>query len=258
MVAARPTEALGDAPADRVENLPPAKAALARAIAAANRAQEDLEAAQQPVDKLAYARAAAAQLEAAELRGEIARLRAAHEAEIDRWVEAGGDGKRPAPTEELLPLERALGAIAGAAREAEMRFPAAQRDYVLAAEHARHAISMREQAIWPAATEAAEATFDELEQVIAAAQSAEARLLSLAYALREAGACAGEDGNAALGAAAKIEQRVIAARRRSAPRIDPAPAGGCSSGCGRMPPRGSRGANQRVGTGIPSPASPRT
>ena len=104
-----------------------------------------------------------------------------------------------------------------------MRFPAAQQDYVRAAEHARHAISMREQAIWPAATEAAEATFGELEQAIAAAQSAEARLLSLVHALREAGARAGEDGNAALAAAAKIEQRVIAARRRSAPRIDPAP-----------------------------------
>ena len=41
--------------------------------------------------------------------------------------------------------------------------------------------------------------------------------------IREAGACAGDEGNAALAAAAKIEQRVIAARRRSAPRIDPAP-----------------------------------
>jgi hypothetical protein len=223
MAAARPTEAPGDAPADRAENLPPAKAALASAIAAAKRAQEDLEAAQQPVDKLAYARAAATQREAAELRSEIARLRAAHEAEIDRWVEAGSDGKRPAPAAELVPLERALGAIAAAAREAEVRFPAGHRDYVHAAEHARHAIGMREQAIWPAATEAAEATFGDLEQAITAAQSAEARLLSLVHALREAGACAGDKGNAALAAAAKIEQQVIAARRRSAPRIDPAP-----------------------------------
>jgi hypothetical protein len=98
--------------------LPSARAALACAIAGANRAQEDLAAALQPVDKLAYARAAATQREAAELRGEIARLRAAHEAEIDSWVEAGSDGKRPAPAAELVPLERALGAIAGAAREA--------------------------------------------------------------------------------------------------------------------------------------------
>ena len=223
MVAARPTEALGDAPADRAENLPPAKAALASAIAAAKRAQEDLDAAQQPVDKLAYARAAATQREAVELRGEIARLRAAHAAEIDRWVEAGSDGKRPMPAEELVPLERALGAIAGAAREAEMRFPAGHRDYVRAAEHLRHAISAREQAIWPAATEAADPTFGELEQAMAAAQSAEARLLSLVHALREAGACAGDEGNAAFAEAAKIEQRVIAARRRSAPRIHPAP-----------------------------------
>ena len=129
MAAARPTEGLRDVPADRAENLPRAKAALACAIAAANRAQEDLEAAVRPVDKLAYARAAATQREAVELRGEIARLRGeiarlrgAHAAEIDRWVEAGSDGKRPMPAEELVPLERALGAIAGAAREAESDF----------------------------------------------------------------------------------------------------------------------------------------
>lgn len=223
MITACRTEELGDDPADGVENLPPAKAALASAITAVKRTQEDLQAAQRPVDKLAYARAAATQREAAELRSEISRLRAAHAAEIDRWVETGSDGKRPAPAAELMPMERALGAIAGAAREAEGRFPAAQQDYVRAAEHVRHAISMREQAIWPAASEAAEAAFGELEQAIAAAQSAEARLLSLVQALREAGACAGDKGNAAFAAAAKIEKRVIAARRRSAPRIDPAP-----------------------------------
>jgi hypothetical protein len=107
-----------------------------------------------------------------------------------------------------------------------VRFPATQRDYVRAAEQARRAISMRERAISHAATEAAEATFGELEQAIAAAQSAEGRLLSLVHALREAGACTGDEGNAALAAAAKIEQRVIATRRRRASRIDPAPGRG--------------------------------
>ena len=82
---------------------------------------------------------------------------------------------------------------------------------------------MREQAAWPAAAEAAAATFGELQQAIAAAQSAEAQLLSLVHALREAGARAGEDGTAALAAAAKIEQRLIAVRRGAAPRIGPAP-----------------------------------
>jgi hypothetical protein len=55
-----------------------------------------------------------------------------------------------------------------------------------------------------------------------AAQSAEGRLLSLVYALREAGARAGDDGNGTLAAAAKIEARVITTRRRGAPRVDPA------------------------------------
>ena len=113
---------------------------LATAIAAVNQAQKQLEAAQQPVDKLAYARAAATLREAAELRGEIALLRAAHEAEINRWVEAGGEGNRPHPTAELVPLERALGAIAAAAREAEVRFPAVNDDFARTAEHVRHAM----------------------------------------------------------------------------------------------------------------------
>ena len=61
-------------------------------------------------------------------------------------------------------------------------------DFARAAERARHATRARDQAIFAAATEAADATFDELERAIAAAQLAEARLLSLVFGLREAGA----------------------------------------------------------------------
>jgi hypothetical protein len=222
MVSAGPAERLGDLPTDRAKDLPPATVALAAAIAAVNQAQKQLEAAQQPVDKLAYARAAATLLEAAELRGEIARLRAAHEAEINRWVEAGGEGDRPQPAAELVPLERALGAITAAAREAEARFPAANDDFVRAAERVRHATRARDQAVFAAATEAAEATFDELERAIAAAQLAEARLLSLVFGLREAGARAGDGENAAYLGAERIQSRIIATKRRSAPRVDPA------------------------------------
>jgi hypothetical protein len=75
----------------------------------------------------------------------------------------------------------------------------------------------REQAIWPAATEAAEPIFDELERAIAAVQSAEARLLSLAFGLREAAVRTGDNGNAAYAGAAAIEQRIIATRRHRAP-----------------------------------------
>jgi hypothetical protein len=85
MGTARLTGEIGSAPADRAADLPPAKAALARAIAAVNRAQEDLEATQRPVDKIAHARAAAVLGEAAELRSEIARLGAVHEADINAW-----------------------------------------------------------------------------------------------------------------------------------------------------------------------------
>jgi hypothetical protein len=222
MLRARLNGEVGDVPADRAGALPPAKASLARAIAAVIRAQEELEAAQKPIDRLAHARAAATLREAAELRSEIARLRAAHEIEINLWVDAGGDGDRPAPPAELVPLERALGGIAASAREAEARFPPAHRDLVSAAERARKSVIERDQAIWPATIEAADRTFREWERAITAAQSAEGRFLSLVSALREAGERAGDNGNGALAAAAKIEERVIATRRRGAPRVDPA------------------------------------
>jgi hypothetical protein len=51
---------------------------------------------------------------------------------------------------------------------------------------------------------------------------AEARLLSLVFGLREAGARAGEDHNAAHPGAEKIERRILTTKRRSAPRVDPA------------------------------------
>jgi hypothetical protein len=81
-----------------------------------------------------------------------------HAPQINRWVEAGGDGNRPEPSTELVPLKRALGTIAAAAREAEVRFPAVNDDFVRAAERVRHATRAREQAIFAAATEAAEPT----------------------------------------------------------------------------------------------------
>jgi hypothetical protein len=122
----------------------------------------------------------------------------------------------------LVPLERALGTIAAAAREAEVRFPAVNDDFVRAAERVRHATRAREQAIFAAATEAAEPTFGELERAIAAVQLAEARLLSLVFGLREAGVRASDGENAAYAGAAKIEERIVATKRRRAPRVDPA------------------------------------
>jgi hypothetical protein len=175
MLTARLNGEVGDVPDDRAGILTPAKASLARAIAAVNGAQEELEATQKPIDRLAHARAAATLREAAELRSEIARLRAAHEVVVNLWVDAGGDGERPAPPAELVPLERALGGIAAAAREAEARFPPAHGDLVSAAQRAGNSLVERDQAMWPAAIEAADRTFRELERAITAAQSAEGR-----------------------------------------------------------------------------------
>jgi hypothetical protein len=78
----------------------------------------------------------------------------------------------------------------------------------------------REKAIWPAAAEVAEPKFGELALAIAAARSAEARPSCLIFGLREAGVRAGDDGNAAYPGAAKIEERLIAMRRRSVPPVD--------------------------------------
>jgi hypothetical protein len=221
VITARLNDEIGDDVTD-AGALPPAKASLARAVATVKRTQDELEAAQKPVDRLAHARAAATLGEAAELRSEIARLRAAHEAEINLWVDAGGVGKRPAPSPDLIPLERALGSIAAAAREAEARFPPAHGTLLSAADRVRNALAERERAMWPATVEAADRTVDELDRAITAAQSAEARLLSLVSALREAAVRAGDNENGAMAAAAKIEERIITTRRRGAPRVYPA------------------------------------
>src|SRR5262249_57051688 len=95
MLRARLNGEVGDVPADRTEALPPAKAPLALAIAAVNRAREELEAAQEPIDTLAHARAAATPREAPELRSGTAGLRAAHKREINLWAEPGRTGLNP-------------------------------------------------------------------------------------------------------------------------------------------------------------------
>jgi hypothetical protein len=91
-----------------------------------------------------------------------------------------------------------------------------------AAEQTRKSLVEREGAIWPATIEAADSVFRQLERALAATQTAEGRLLSLVCALREAAARADDDGNGALAAASKIEERIIAIKRRGAPRVDPA------------------------------------
>lgn len=212
---------IGDQPPQHVDALPPARAALAEAIAAVIRAQHDLEVAEKPVERLARARAAVTLGEAAALRAEIPRLRAAHESELDVWLDAGGSGERPELPAELKPIELALGKIAAAAREAEARFPTINADHVTAAERARNSVVERDRALWPASVEAADRTLRDLGQAILGVQSAEGQLFGLVSALREAAARAGDDGHGALAAAAKIEEQIIAARRHGAPRIDP-------------------------------------
>ena len=226
MLSARLCREVADLPPDDAAALPPAKAALAHAIAALNRAQEELEEAQKPVDKLAHARAGATLHEAAELRSEIARLRAEHEAELNAWVDAGGNGKRPPPPAELVPLERALGRIAAAARKAEIRFPLAY-NVMTATERIRSSMLERDRELRPATVDAADPTLRAFEQAVTVAQSAAGRLLGLVGALREAALRAGDDGRDAYAAAAKIEERMNAATasRRAPSRSGARPVG---------------------------------
>jgi hypothetical protein len=106
------------------------------------------------------------------------------------------------------------------AREAEVRFPAVNDDFVRAAERVRHQRGRANRQYSPPRPK--EPTFGELQQAIAAAQLVEARLLSLVFGLREAGVRADDGENAAYAGAAKIEERIVATKRRRAPGVDPA------------------------------------
>jgi Rad3-related DNA helicase len=179
-----------------------------------------MEQAQHPVNRLDQIMAAATCREAADIRAEIARLRDTHEAEVADWVEAGATGARPTPSAELLAAERRLGEIAGKVAEAQTVIPIAQEDYVAAAERARNVMRERDQALWPAAAEAAEPMLEELEQAIEGVLHLEAPLHSLISALREIGHRDPTNGNGALGAAERVEKAIVTAHRRPAARSD--------------------------------------
>jgi hypothetical protein len=202
--------------------LPPARAALARAIETLDVACRRMEQAQHPVNRLDQIMAAATCREAADIRAEIARLRETHEAEVAGWVDSGAQGTRPTPSAELLAAERLLGEIAEKVRQAETEIPIAQEDYAAAAERTRNAMRERDHALWPAAAEVAEPVLGELEHAIGGVLDIEARLHNLISALREIGHRDPTNGNGALGAAERVEKAIVTAHRRPGAPIDAA------------------------------------
>ena len=207
-------------------SLSPGAAWLAQAIEGLDQAQRRLENAQRPTSKLEQIRSAAIVQEAAELRAETTRFRAAHNSEIADWVNSGSTGDRPAPPAHLIAAEKRLGEIVAVMGDAETQLAIAREGYAGAAERVQQAAAEREQALWPAAIEAASSVLREMEQAVARVLSCEVRLRSLASALREAGNHSGINGHGAHAAASKVDEERQAARRR--------PAAACDSRAGRV------------------------
>jgi hypothetical protein len=198
----------------------PVIARLAQAIDGLEWAQQRLEYAQKPIRKLEQIRSAAVLHEATELRAETTRLRAAHDCEITDWVNSGSKGDRPTLPADLVAAEKRLGEIVAGMGDAETQLAIAREGYAGAAERVRQAVAEREEALWPAAIEAAGDVLREMERAVATVMSCEVRLRSLVSALREAGNHGGANSHGAHAAAAKIDEQRQAARRRPAAAYD--------------------------------------
>jgi hypothetical protein len=197
-----------------VAPLPPARAALARAIECFDRARERLEEAQRVLTGMENLRVPVSGREAGELRAQMGRL-----CEIATWLNTSAEGARPSLPVELDRAEQWLSEVAGAAATAAERLSIAEQDYVGAADAAREAMQQRERAVWAATVEAADPALRKLNRVVTAVYRREGRLRGLVLALREMGNQSGETG--ALAAAEAIETTLYAIRRRTASAADP-------------------------------------
>jgi hypothetical protein len=96
-------------------------------------AQQRLENAQTPISKLEQIRLVAVVQEAAELRAETTRLRAAHNSEIADWVNSGSEGDRPAAPVHLVAAEKRPGEIVAGMGDAETQLAIAREGSATAA-----------------------------------------------------------------------------------------------------------------------------
>ena len=86
----------------------------------------------------------------------------------------------------LVAAEKRVGDIVAGIGDAKTQLAIAREGYAGAAERVQQAVAEREQALWPAAIEAAGDVLREMERAVATVLSCEGRLRSLASALREA------------------------------------------------------------------------
>src|SRR5687767_15074971 len=98
--------------------LPPARAALARAIEQLWQAQNQLEKALEPLSEFDRIRAATTATEATALRAEIRRRHEVHAAEVAAWISGAGNEDRPVLPLEVFEAERQLRQISADAETA--------------------------------------------------------------------------------------------------------------------------------------------
>lgn len=152
-----------------------ASVSLAAAKVAANRAAE-------PVERLA---SLIRRDEA--LRAEIDRLREFDRSTLGSWLAAGSLGPRPAVSPEIAALTGEL-APPEEIEAARAALVSAEADHRQAIEALRPAAARREEVLYLAAVEATQELAGDLTEALNAALAIEARLRSVAEALRQRGA----------------------------------------------------------------------
>jgi hypothetical protein len=211
--------AIGGSPeASQLVNLSPARMALSEALAERRSALDQLEELHGPLSRLDRVLVAAQSVEAAGLRNEIDRLLTKPDAA--KTGPANLNVLSALLPQGLVEAEQHLSKLAEGSADAERRLSIARDAYVRAAEFARVASTKVEEALWPAAVDAADADLRDLDQAIRRVLVIEGRLRSLVSALREVGHAGKPGGRGAFTAAESIEVKVVEVRRRPMLAID--------------------------------------
>jgi len=200
--------------ASQLSTRSPARATLSGALEALQGARSRLEQVHRPLSALERVLIAAESAEAAELRAEIGRLLAAPGVESQSRINGDHSGEALLLAPELPEAEQRLAKLAEGAADAGHRLAVARGNYTAAAEHVRLACKEWEEALWPAAAEAADPDLAKLEDAVRTVLIIESRLRGLILALREAGNRDGPGANGAFAAAESIETRITETRRR--------------------------------------------
>jgi hypothetical protein len=192
--------------------LSPARDRLRLCITRLATAQQAAEAAAEPVRRCEAVESSARQLQA-----QLNALYKRDEVETGNWIAAGRVGSDPGDAVETRELNAKIAAMQDEVAAVRRVRPEKEAVSQAAAERVRAATAERDHALYAVATEAAGEIGADYTVALSEALRFEARMRSIAEALRERGNCG---DNAALGAANQIIESITAARRAAAVERD--------------------------------------